>query len=186
MLEQKLKHAICISGTADLDVCSEETKQKAFKIGKEIAKRDLILLTGATTGIPYLAAQGAKKAGGIVFGFSPAASKVSHLKTYHLPITYHDVIVYTGFGYSGRNLFLIRAADGIIIINGRMGTLNEFTIAFEDKKPIGVLTGSGGTADKIEKIVKEAHRGPGKIVYDSNPSKLLDKLIKQIEEEEKL
>jgi len=56
-----------------------------------------------------------------------------------------------------------------------MGTLNEFTIAFEDQKPTGVLIGSGGTADIVRKIVKSSHRGPGKVVYDSDPKKLKEK-----------
>ena len=46
-----------------------------------------------------------------------------------------------------------------------------------------MLTGTGGTADKIEKIVAEAHRGPGKIVYDSDPKKLVKGVIKLVEEE---
>jgi len=83
-----------------------------------------------------------------VIGFSPAASEKAHVKSYRLPTDFHDVIVYTGFNYSGRNLILTRSSDAVIIICGRMGTLNEFSIAFEDNKPIGVLTGSGGTADK--------------------------------------
>ena len=66
-----------------------------------------------------------------------------------------------------------------------MGTLNEFTIAFEDEKPIGVLEESGGTADMIREIVKKAHRGQRKIVYSSSPAKLIEKLIKLIEKEKK-
>ena len=64
-----------------------------------------------------------------------------------------------------------------------MGTLNEFTIAFEDKKPIGILEGTGGTADMIKDIVKKSHRGPGKIVYNSDPKRLLEKLLKLIKKE---
>ena len=179
----KLRHSICVSGAAEIEgVCSDSAKQRAFEIGEQIAKKNLILTTGATTGIPYLSAQGAKKAGGIVIGFSPAASKAAHLKVYRLPIDYHDIIVYTGFGYSGRNLFLTRASDAVIVICGRMGTLNEFTIAFEDNKPIGVLEGTGGTADKIKKLVEKAYHEPGKIVYDKDPAKLLNKVLKIIDE----
>ena len=75
------------------------------------------------------------------------------MKRYQLPVNYLDLIVYTGFGYSGRNLILTRSADAVIIICGRIGTLNEFTVAFEDRKPIGVLEESGGMADEIEDII---------------------------------
>ncbi len=93
------------------------------------------------------------------------------------------MIVYTGFEYAGRNLILTRAADAVIIVCGRLGTLNEFTIAFEDKKPIGILTGTGGMADEIKDIVAKGNRGPGKIVYDDDPKKLLERLIEIIKKE---
>ena len=91
-----------------------------------------------------------------------------------------DVIVYTGFDYAGRNLLMTRAADGIIIISGRMGTLNEFTIAFEDQKPVGVLEGSGGMADRIRDLTQGPLRGEKKIVYDKDPKQLVKKLIQLI------
>jgi hypothetical protein len=175
---------ICVSGAAETGHCVFDALEKAQAMGREIAKRNFILVTGATTGIPYWAAKGAKEAGGTVIGFSPAVSKNSHQRTYHLPIDYHDVIIYTGFGYSGRNLLLTRASDAVIIICGRIGTLNEFTIAFEDSKPIGVLEGTGGTADMLEDLVAKSHRGPGKIAYASKPAELLNKIVELIKQEE--
>jgi len=38
---------------------------------------------------------------------------------------------------------------------GRIGTLNEFTDAFEDNKPQAVLVGTGGTTDDIQKILED-------------------------------
>lgn len=175
-----MKYKICVSGAAETGHCQKDALEKAKELGREIVRQNGVLVTGATSGIPYWAAIGAKEEGGIVFGLSPAASKLAHVKTYHLPIDYHDVIIYTGFEYAGRNLILTRSSDAIIVICGRMGTLNEFTIAFEDQRPIGVLTGTGGTADMIKNIVKNSHRGPGKIVYDSDPKKLVSKVIKLI------
>lgn len=80
---------------------------------------------------------------------------------------------------------MTNAADGVIIICGRMGTLNEFTTAFEDQKPIGVLEGSGGIADKIRIIATGPHRGVKKIVYEKNPKKLVRKLIELLKKEKK-
>ncbi len=179
-----LRYVICISGSSETGHCELDAVEKAQEIGREIAKQGFILVTGATTGMPYWAAKGAKEAGGTVIGFSPAASKAAHQRTYHLPIDYHDVILYTGFGYSGRNLLLTRASDAVITICGRIGTLNEFTIAFEDQKPIGVLEGTGGTADMIEGLIAKSHRGPGKIAYAKEPAELLKKVIELIKEEE--
>ena len=179
----RLKYKVCVSGAAETSHCAADALGKAELLGREIAKRGLVLVTGATTGIPYWSAKGAKAEGGIVIGFSPAASKAAHVKTYHLPLDYHDVIVYTGFEYAGRNLILTRSADAIITICGRLGSLNEFTVGFEDKKPMGVLEGSGGIADIVRGLVEGSHRGPGKIVYSSDPAELVDKLLKLIESE---
>jgi uncharacterized protein (TIGR00725 family) len=180
-----LKYKVCVSGSAETEFCPPGTVEKAMEIGALIARRGMVLVTGATTGIPYWAAKGAKEAGGIVIGLSPAASKSAHVKTYRLPTEYHDLIIYTGFDYSGRNLLLTRSADAIITIYGRIGTLNEFTIAFEDKKPQGVLTGTGGASDELETILKVAHRGMGKVVFDSDPKLLMDKVVAMIETDEK-
>ncbi len=180
----QLRYKICVSGAAETGVCAPESLEKAEEVGREIARRGLVLVTGATTGIPYWAAKGAKLEGGIVVGLSPAASKAAHLKTYHLPVDYHDLIIYTGFEYAGRNLLLTRASDAVITICGRIGTLNEFTIAFEDQKPIGVLEGTGGTADMLRGLIERSHRGPGKVVFSRDPADLLDRLLDLIEAEE--
>ena len=180
----KPRYKICVSGAAETSHCEEGTLEKAELIGREIAKRGLVLVTGAMAGAPYWSAKGAKSEGGIVFGLSPAASKTSHVRDYDLPLDYHDLVVYTGFDFSGRNLLLTRSADAIITICGRIGTLNEFTIAFEDDKIIGVLEGTGGMADMIRGILEKSHRGFGKVIFSNNPIELLDKVVKMIEEEE--
>ena len=180
-----MRYKIGVSGAAETKHCQKNAIEKAKETGREIIRQGGILVTGATDGIPYWAALGAKEEKGTVIGFSPAASLASHKKTYHLPVDYHDVIIYTGFEYAGRNLLLTRSSDAVIVICGRMGTLNEFTIAFEDQKPIGILTNTGGAADIIEHIVKSAHRGPGKVVYDSNPKTLVSKLIKLMKKEKR-
>ncbi len=181
----QLKYKICISGAADTTHCGPDIMKRVEELGRLVAQHNFVLVTGATTGAPFWAAKGAKEAGGFVIGVSPAYSKLQHVKTYHLPLDYHDLIIYTGFGYSGRNLLLTRASDAVITVCGRIGTLNEFTDAFEDEKPQGVLTGSGGTTDMLEEILERAHRGRGKVVFESDPSKLLDRVVELIMAEEK-
>jgi hypothetical protein len=179
-----LKYKIAVSGAAETGHCGPDALKLTKELGREVARQGAVLITGATTGAPFWAAIGAKEAGGFVIGLSPAASEVEHVKKYRLPVDYHDMIVYTGFGYSGRNLFMTRSADAIIISCGRMGTINEFTIAFEDQKPIGVLSSAGWmTDDVIRKIIAEAHRGTGKIVYESDPERLVAKVIQLIRKE---
>lgn len=179
------KFKIAVSGAADLTCCCPNIKELGEAVGREIVKQGCIILTGATTGVPYFAAKGAKEAGGVSIGFSPAGTEKAHVKTYRLPTDYFDLIVYTGFDYVGRNLLLTKAADGVIVICGRTGTLNEFTIAFESKVPIGVLRGSGGTADLIEEILARGYRPKTKIIFDSEPKRLVQKLIKLIVQEKR-
>jgi uncharacterized protein (TIGR00725 family) len=181
-----LKYKVCVSGAAETGHCAEKALELAKEVGRQIIKHNGVLVTGATSGIPYWAAIGAKEEGGIVIGLSPAASEKAHLKKYRLPTDFHDLIIYTGFEYAGRNLLLTRSSDAVIVICGRMGTLNEFSIAFEDNKPIGILTGSGGTADMVKEIVENSHRGPGKIVYDSDPKGLVEKLLKLVDKEKEI
>lgn len=174
---------LCVSGAAETGHCGEESLKKAEEIGREIVRHNGIIITGATTGMPYWAAKGAKDEAGFSIGLSPAKSEREHVDTYRLPTEYFDIIIYTGFDYSGRNLLLTRAADAVIIVCGRMGTLNEFTIAFEDNKPIGVLEGSGGTADFIRELLPKMHRGEGKVVFDTDPKALVEKVLELVQRE---
>ncbi|OGD67821.1 hypothetical protein A3F08_01505 [Candidatus Berkelbacteria bacterium RIFCSPHIGHO2_12_FULL_36_9] len=176
-------YKFCVSGAASTDHCHADTMNKTKILGSEIVKHNGVVITGATIGVPLWAAMGAKEEKGVSIGLSPASSELEHVKKYKLPTEEFDIIIYTGFGYSGRNLLLTRSADAVIIICGRMGTLNEFTIAFEDGKPIGILSETGGMADELPSIIEKAHRGSKNIVFDSNPKSLIEKLIKMIEEE---
>jgi len=180
-----LKFKVCVSGAAETEFMAPDAMEKVETIGRLIAEAGMITVTGATTGAPFWAAKGAKKAGGIVIGISPAATKQEHVELYKLPLDHHDLIVYTGFGYSGRNLLLTRAADAVITVCGRIGTLNEFTDAFEDQKPQGVLLGTGGTTEMIKDMLAQAHRGTGKVVFDTDPQALVQKVRAMIEEDEK-
>ena len=95
--------------------------------------------------------------------------------------------MYTGHGYSGRNLLLTRMADAVVVGCGRMGTFNEFTVAFEDKKPIGILEGAWDTDEVFKNLIEKsrrAHEMEGKIVFSSDPKELIAKVIAIIEKQE--
>lgn len=178
-----MKYKICVSGSAVTGTCSPDAEKMTKEVGREIVRQNGVLVTGATIGAPLWAAEGCKAEGGFSIGISPAVTENEHVKKYKLPTKEFDIIIYTGFGYSGRNLLLIRSSDAVITVCGRIGTLNEFTIAFEDHKPIGVLLGSGGIAEEIEEIVRECGRPNPRIVYDDNPKKLVEKVKKLIDED---
>jgi uncharacterized protein (TIGR00725 family) len=184
-----MKYKFVISGAAESGFCPEGADKKAYSIGQEIVKQGGIVVSGATTGMPLWAARGAKEAGGISLGLSPASNEKEHVEKYKLPLDYFDLIIYTGFDYSGRNLMLTKSGDAVIIICGGFGTLNEFTIALEDNKPIGVYTGTGGVSDEIDDLmqkIKDPHNhGAGKVIFSNDPKELVEKLKALIDEEKK-
>lgn len=178
------QYKICVSGSA-ANNCAPGAYKKAYEVGYQIAKQNAVLLTGATIGIPEWAARGATKAKGVSIGFSPASTLREHLGTYRLPTTNMDLVIYTGADYSGRNLILTRSADAVIEICGRIGTLNEFTIAFEDQKPIGILLGTGGITNEIDHLLNVSKRGRKGIVFDTDPAKLVKKLVGLLKDRDK-
>lgn len=174
---------ICVSGAAETGACGLDAYEKAKEVGREIAKHGGIITTGATTGFPMYSALGAKDECGFSIGFSPAANEREHVETYKLPLDFMDVVIYTGFGYSGRDLLLVRSSDAIVIGCGRVGTLNEFAVAFEDRRPIGILEGSWGTDEILKNIIKEANRPNEKIIYDSDPKAMIERLIEMVQKD---
>lgn len=173
---------IAISGAA-AGIASEEGQRLGFQVGREIAVRGGILLTGATSGVPYDAARGAKSVHGQVLGFSPAHSLLEHTRKYRLPVDCHDVMFFTGYDYAGRDTLLIDMADAIISVSGRIGSLHEFTSAFERHKIIGLLLHSGGLSDDIPEILRKAHRGMGKVVMHADPRELVELVFAALEQD---
>src|ERR1700712_1251067 len=130
-------YQICVSGAAK-GQSVEEGKELARLAGAAIARAGHSLLTGATVGLPNYAAEGYKAAGGTMsVGISPASSKIEHVLKYRLPIESYDTILYTGLHYIGRDTLLIVSSDAVVSIGGRLGTMHEFTISMEARKPIG-------------------------------------------------
>jgi uncharacterized protein (TIGR00725 family) len=147
----------------------------AERLAKAIASRNCVLITGATTGLPHMVSMAARARGALAIGISPAINEEEHVDVYGMPIDGCDVIIYTGFGLKGRNVINIRAADIVIIFGGGIGTLNEFTIAFDEDKVIGVVEGSGGIADHIQQIVDYARKTTGaRLIFDPDPEILID------------
>ena len=174
---------IGVSGAAETGHCGLDAYEKARELGREIALQGVIITTGATTGFPMYAAMGAKDECGFSVGLSPAANEREHVETYKLPLEYMDVIIYTGFGYSGRDLLFVRSSDAMVIGCGRIGTFNEFAVAFEDRRPIGVLEGTWETNRIIKEMVDASHRPNDKIFFESDPRALIERLIEAVKKE---
>jgi uncharacterized protein (TIGR00725 family) len=153
-------------------------RKRAYDLGVAIAKAGCVLVTGACPGLPYDTARGARDAGGLSVGISPALSRSEHVLRYESPVDAYDVIIYTGSGLMGREVDNIHSSDIIIIAGGRSGTLGEFAIAFDEGKLIGVLTHTDGIADDLPDIVPRLRKKTGaRLIYDTDPQKLVDRCI---------
>lgn len=178
---KSLRFSICVSGAAAGQTV-KDSRDSAIELGEAIAKSGHILTTGATVGLPYYAAYGAKRAGGVSIGFSPASSLREHIRKYRLPHDVFDFINFTGLSYVGRDLYLVQSSNAVITIGGRFGSLHEFTSALEAHKPSGVLLGSGGTADLIPELMQTLEPPEGDLViYDKNPTHLVNKVVKVLD-----
>ncbi len=178
---EHFKLKICVSGAAELSHLNPRVHEVAKNLGKEIVATGAAVTTGATTGFPFWAAMGAKEAGGMSIGFSPAMNEREHTEFYRLPLDFMDIILYTGFGYPGRDLFLTRASDAVITGPGRIGTFHEFTIAFEDQKPIGILESDDWETDEIiHTIMAKSNRKTDLVFFDRDPKALVAKIVEAV------
>lgn len=179
----KLKPKIGVMGSAmeKGSKVSKKASELAYELGREIARHNCILVNGACRGIPYIASKGAKDNDGFVIGVSPAKNLSEHVIRYKFPADKYDIIFYTGFGFKGRNVVNVSNCDAVIIISGHVGTLNEFSIAYDEGMIIGVLEGTGGIADHMKEIIRICKKKTGaQVVYDKEPHHLLKKVLSAI------
>lgn len=154
---------------------------KAKALALAIAESKLRLLTGATTGLVYLVGKTAHDAGVLHVGISPAGDSREHQDKYKLPLDACDLIIYTGFGLKGRNVVLVRSCDIVLFIAGAMGSLNEFTIAHDEGKIVGCLTGTGGVADEADYLLNKFAKTTGASVFQNDdPVKLIDACLHEL------
>ena len=175
---------LCVSGARETSHCSVDALDKAEELGRMIAQHGCVTTASAVAGFPMWAARGAKSAGGMTVAFSPAANLDEHERAYRLPTDNLDVIVYTGFGYAGSDLLLMRSSDAIVFGCGRIGTIHEFTVAFQERKPIGILEGTWDTTELLRDIMaRDIERPHDNIVFDKDPNRLVEQLIAIVKRE---
>jgi uncharacterized protein (TIGR00725 family) len=176
-----MKIKIGVMGSAET-VIATALREQALALGKAIASRDVILLSGATTGLVYETGKAASDAGALHVGISPAADEHEHVERYQLPLDACAAIIYTGFGLKGRNVVLVRSCDVVLIMAGSIGSLNEFTIAYDEGKVIGCLTGTGGVADEVERLVRTFQKQTrARVLYDDDPAMLIDRCLAEVQ-----
>lgn len=129
---------------SDADLKDNKVMQDiAFDVGTYIAEQNAILITSGEKrgGLTKMAARGAYKAGGIIVG-------IMGDKKNTLPFL--TTIISIGTTKEGlREFFLINSCDVVIAIGGGSGTLNEMTIAYQNKIPVVCINVGKGWAKKL-------------------------------------
>jgi len=179
-VDTKRKIKVGVMGSAET-IAEASLLEKARALGRTLARRDVTLLTGATTGLVYETGKAASEAGAHHIGISPASDEREHVERYALPLDACSVIIHTGFGLKGRNVVLVRSCDVVLFIAGSIGSLNEFTIAYDEGKVIGCLTGTGGVADEIKQLVSTFQKPTkARVLYEDDPEKLVDRCLSEV------
>lgn len=180
-----MKIAVYGSAADDMD---PKVIVKARELGAAIAKRGHTLLTGACRGLPQEAVVGAHAAGGHVIGYSPAVDLAGQ-KADELPLDGYTEFIWLAASlaekrplavrYKIRNLLCVEATDACVFVSGRIGTLNEYTLAYDFGKPMGFLLGSGGFADVAEEIARMVPKPPTPfMIFSPDIETILDALEK--------
>jgi uncharacterized protein (TIGR00725 family) len=112
--------------------CSGKVKSQAEEVGKTIADEGAILVCGGLGGVMEAAAKGAKSRDGITIGILPGDSRDD-------ANDYIDYAIPTGIG-EARNLLVIRAADAVVALPGKFGTLSEMAFCLKMGKPLVSLS----------------------------------------------
>lgn len=169
-----MKIKIGVMGSAAEPTATDSLRKTSEALGRAIARQNVVCLTGATTGVVYRVGKCAREGGALHIGVSPASNKREHIERYQLPTDACDVLIYTGFGLKGRNVVLVRSCDIVLFIAGAMGSLNEFTIAHDEKKIMGCLLMTGGVADEVDYLLEKfSNRTEVQIFRDEDPEKLI-------------
>jgi len=122
---------------------AKETKL-AEEVGRQLARRGVVLVCGGLGGIMEAACRGARSQGGITVGILPGEKREAANPYVQIPVV-------TGMGYA-RNVAVAKSAQAVIAIGGSYGTLSEIAHALQSDIPvIGLNTWSlsrNGQPDK--------------------------------------
>ena len=159
-----------------LEKISEESENLIYQIVKKISQiKNIEIITGGSLGIPGLIVQKAQEFGIKTIAYSPDRHMYDHNNRFDNLHTKHFNEIKFIPGFTARSLQMIHDADKILLLNGRIGTLSEFTIALEEGKKVGVITNTGGIADHLKYILSVAEKEfPEQIFFSDDYKKVVN------------
>lgn len=157
---------VAVSGGAE---AGPDVLQLAEQVGRELARRGAVVVTGGLGGVMEAASRGAKAEGGTTIGLLPTGDRSD-------ANAWVDVAVPTGLG-EARNALLVRAADAVVAVAGEFGTLSEIALALklgkpvvglgtwelsQDGRPVDAIVVAAGPAEAAERAVALATGRPAR------------------------
>ena len=121
---------VAVVGPGDAD---EETYRLAREVGRLVAGRGGIVVSGGLAGVMEAASRGATEAGGIAVGILPDEDR-------RRANPYLSYSVATGMGQA-RNLAVVCSADAVVAVGGGYGTLSEIGLARKAGRRVVALGG---------------------------------------------
>jgi len=100
---------------------TQEEYEVAYRVGRELAKRGIVVVCGGRTGVMEAVCKGAKEEGGLTVGIMPSYDG-------HEANPYVDLKINTGMNWN-RNPIVVATGQMVIAIGGNYGTLSEIAYA---------------------------------------------------------
>ena len=136
--KKEFKGIISIIGASEID---KETEEKAFELGRLLAKNKYIVSCGGLTGVMEAVCKGAKEEKGLTIGIIPYREKSAANK-------YVDIAIPVPFSQA-RNIVVVLSGEVIVAIGGKAGTLSELCFSWIYGKPIIALSNVEGWSSQL-------------------------------------
>ncbi|MBA7605189.1 hypothetical protein ES703_12318 [subsurface metagenome] len=154
------KRFIAVIGGSD---CTPEEARLAEEVGRELARKDVILVCGGLGGVMEAACRGASAGGGLTIGILPGGSRQTANPYVQIPVV-------TNLG-EARNVIVVKSAEAVIAIGGGYGTLSEIGHALRNGIPVvGLNTWSLSRNDRPD----------NSIVLAKNPVDAVNKALNMV------
>ena len=119
------KRFIAVIGGSD---CTAEEARLAEEVGRELARKGVVLVCGGMSGIMEAACRGASAEGGLTIGILSGDSRQAANPYVQIPIV-------TNLG-EARNVIVVKSAEVVIAVGGGYGTLSEIGHALRNGIPV--------------------------------------------------
>ncbi len=129
---------IAVIGSGDNN---PDNNSAAYEIGRFIAGKGWVLVSGGRGGIMEAASKGAADANGITVGILPGSDPGEANE-------YCSIVIPTGIGHA-RNMINILSGEAVVAIGGGWGTLSEIAYTRILNRPVIICEFTGGWSETL-------------------------------------